>query len=99
MRTISGIGGVEPVKTGCAPLQTARMFGKLDRQVSYLVDDLRHVEEQEAAEQLNTIVSYCKANNDTFVDDSFRPTGTHTALPTTHPAIYPAFTKISCFKE
>nr|CAD7198188.1 unnamed protein product [Timema douglasi] len=43
------------------------------RQESELMENLRHLEEQEALQKWEHIVKYCRENNEPFVDDSFPP--------------------------
>ncbi|XP_069679392.1 calpain-D-like [Periplaneta americana] len=43
------------------------------KQESELMEDLRHIEEQEALEKWERIVQYCRENKEPFVDDSFPP--------------------------
>ncbi|CAH0388992.1 unnamed protein product [Bemisia tabaci] len=50
----------------------ANFFNHL-KQESELMDDLRMIEETEALEKWNQIVSFCKVNDEPFVDDSFPP--------------------------
>ncbi|XP_021927685.1 calpain-D-like isoform X2 [Zootermopsis nevadensis] len=43
------------------------------KQESELMEDLRHIEEQDALEKWERIVQYCRENKEPFVDDSFPP--------------------------
>ncbi|KAJ8679634.1 hypothetical protein QAD02_015421 [Eretmocerus hayati] len=46
---------------------------RIQRQESVVMENLRHLEEQEALEKWKRIVRYCKQTNEPFVDDSFPP--------------------------
>ncbi|KAH9373608.1 hypothetical protein HPB48_014795 [Haemaphysalis longicornis] len=54
--------------------EAARPRGATGRGESELMEELRRIEESEARERWDHIVSFCKANGEPFVDDSFPPT-------------------------
>ncbi|XP_075736080.1 calpain-D [Rhipicephalus microplus] len=53
--------------------EAARPRGATGRGESELMEELRRIEESEARERWDHIVSFCKSNREPFVDDSFPP--------------------------